>query len=303
MSSAPLSLKTKVRQSALHYIYARLQHGDLSFSEELFWCINQEKRQLHFRRCLAKMICHVARNSQDSFRLLESRSADLMEAGDSDLSSAMMREDLGRYMEHSTKLENSLIALGYALSDKRNEDSEALFESCSDIFRLCDILSHLSPDLLVRFADYPAYREYTSAIEAVLKRRTSLLDKLRQLAKAEDLPAEGEYKALVHAAHELAEIKPAAQDLAHKVLAMREYWEELLEPLLNNYSLARLDQLDKCILFLMLYELKVLELPLPVVVNEATSLANCFSGSKSAPFIHGILASASKAEFTPPVGI
>ena len=50
--------------------------------------------------------------------------------------------------------------------------------------------------------------------------------------------------------------------------------------------------MDKAILYLALYELEEKGLDTPIVVSEATALANEYSGSKSAPFIHGIIAAA-----------
>ncbi len=291
-----MNQRSKIRQSALHYIYAKQQGGASDCSDELFWQISLEKDRDHYRRCLGKMIVHNGRNSQDSFRLLEERCATMIEACENDLTTSSLRDELVRFMSHSTKLENALIALGYALVDKRSDDSEALQAACDEVLAIAGILKELAPDLIHMFADYPLYHKYSEGLKAVIKRRATISERLVILRDPELLSAEGEYKALVHATNELAVIRPAAQELALQVLSQQERWEEIIEPLLNNYSIERLDLLDKCILVLMLYELKVLELPLPVVVSEATSLANAYSGSKSASFIHGVLAASHKVE-------
>lgn len=36
------------------------------------------------------------------------------------------------------------------------------------------------------------------------------------------------------------------------------------------------------------------ELPVPIIVSEATALADTYSGTKSARFIHGIIGTAAK---------
>ncbi len=293
-----MNQRSKIRQCALHYIYAKTQGGEGTFSDELLWDISLEKDRDHYRRCLGKMLVHCARNSQDSFRLLEERINKMVEATGEDMSTAGLRDELNRFLSQSSKLESTLIALGYALVDKRQDDSEKLQEVCNELITTADITKQLGPELTFMFSDYPTYKSYAEGVQAVIKRRLAISERIVILRDAEHLPAEGEYKALVNAANELAAIKPAAQELAQNVLSQQERWEEIIEPLLKNYSMERLDLLDKCILFLMLYELKMLELPLPVVVSEANALAHAYSGSKSATFIHGILAAAHKTETT-----
>lgn len=291
-----MNQRSKIRQCALHYIYAKLQGGASDFSSDLFWDISLEKDRDHFRRSLAKMLVHTARNSQDSFRLLEERLTALIEATAEDMSTSSLRDELGRFLTQSSKLESTIIALGHALVDKRRDDSEHLVDISNELITTADVLKQLGPDLSFSLADYPTYARYAEGVKAIIKRRLSISDRIVALRDVDLLPAEGEYKSLVSANKELASIRPAAEELAKNVLAQQERWEEILEPLLQNYSMERLDMLDKCILFLMLYELKMLELPLPVVVSEANALANAYSGSKSATFIHGVLAAAHKTE-------
>lgn len=291
-----MNQRSKIRQCALHYIYAKLQGGESSFSDELFWDISLEKERDQYRRSLSKMVCHNGRNSQDSYRLLEERLNTMLDVAADDMSTANLREELKRFMDQSSKLENLLLALGHALSDKRQDGTDVLLATCTDTINTADILNALAPELRFSLQDYPAYKKYTEGLQAVIRRRSAISERIGLLRNVDALPADGEYKALVHAANDLAAIQPAAQELAQQVLAQKDRWEGILEPLLQNYSLDRLDLLDKCLLYLMLYELKVLELPLPVIVSEGTALANAYSGSKSATFIHGVLAAAHKAD-------
>ncbi len=291
-----MNQRSKIRQCALHYIYAKAQGGPSDFSEDLFWDISLEKERDHYRRSFAKMLAHTARNSQDSFRLLEERLTALIEATAEDMTTASLRDELSRFLTQSSKLENTIIALGHSLVDKRREDSEPLMELGQELIATADILKQLGPDLSFMLADYPTYARYAEGVKAIIKRRLIISERIVALRDVDLLPADGEYKSLVNAKKELEVIRPAAEELAKNVLVQQERWEEIIEPLLKNYSMERLDMLDKCILFLMLYELKMLELPLPVVVSEANALANAYSGSKSATFIHGVLAAANKSE-------
>ncbi|MFI3243381.1 MAG: transcription antitermination factor NusB [Akkermansia sp.] len=293
-----MNQRSKIRQCALHYIYAKTQGGQTVFAEDLFWDIALEKEREHYHRSFAKMLAHTARNSQDSFRLLEERLNALIDATAEDMTTSSLRDELSRFLTQSSKLEASIIALGHALVDKRREDCEPLVALSSELIATADVLKHLGPDLSFMLADYPTYARYAEGVKAIIKRRLVIGERIVAMRDVDLLPADGEYKALIKASKDLASIRPAAEELAQNVLSQQERWEEIIEPLLKNYSMQRLDLLDKCILFLMLYELKMLELPLPVVVSEANALANAYSGSKSATFIHGVLAAAHKTEPT-----
>ena len=291
-----MNQRSKTRQYALHYIYAKLQNGDTGFSEECFWEIALEKQRDAFRRSMAKLIIHLARKSQDCFRLLEQRAETLTLASEADIRSAMMRDELKRYVRSSSIFESKLISLSTTLSDKRSNDSNALNEANLDLLQYASVLLALGEDLTRVLKDAVQYRAEVEPLLAVMKRRAAQFEQLVPLAKLDTLVANAENKALLNAFNELEDLRTSAFDLATKALAEQERWEKIIEPLLTNYSLQRLGLLDKCTLFLMLYELKVLELPLPVIVSESSKLANSFSGGKSAPFIHGILAAAAKVE-------
>lgn len=63
-----------------------------------------------------------------------------------------------------------------------------------------------------------------------------------------------------------------------------------IEPLLNNWTIDRLDKIDLCILRLATYELLFQkETPSAVVINEAILLAKSFSKDQAYKFINGVL--------------
>ena len=70
--------------------------------------------------------------------------------------------------------------------------------------------------------------------------------------------------------------------------------EEKLGPLLDR-PLAELDQVEKAILFLGMYELLYhLELPWRVVLNESIELAKMFGAEESHKYVNGILDKAAR---------
>ena len=57
----------------------------------------------------------------------------------------------------------------------------------------------------------------------------------------------------------------------------------------EHWRVERMAVVDRNILRLAIYELRLAELPAPVVIDEALELARKFSGEESVPFINGVL--------------
>ena len=51
--------RSKVRQSALNYLYTYLTNGSRPVDSQLFWSISQEKERDHFRMAHAKALLHA----------------------------------------------------------------------------------------------------------------------------------------------------------------------------------------------------------------------------------------------------
>lgn len=90
-------------------------------------------------------------------------------------------------------------------------------------------------------------------------------------------------------------------DIAYcdKVLALvKEHggeFTEILDKLSKDFPESRIFPADKSILFVALAEIKYMDIPAPVSINEAANVASKYSSEKSASFISGILAEAVKS--------
>ena len=292
-----MTSKSKVRQAALNFIYASLQQPqEAPLDTDAFWDIALEKERERYHKSLAKALLHVGRGSADSHRLLVERATTFTDVSQGDMTTASLREELELYLNRNARLEASLPALALALNDKRADDTDNLNECCVEILRLAEVIEELAESIMRKFADFPAYRGKLEPLQAVMRRRCRLTAEMARFHKAEDLPATGEFKALVNNAQELLQVRPQAEALGASVLKEVERWDAIIEPLLVNYSLQRVDLVDKCIIYISLHELLDNKLAPAIVVSEATALANSYAGSKSAPFIHGVIGAASKHE-------
>ncbi|MBQ8900685.1 MAG: hypothetical protein IJY72_07005 [Akkermansia sp.] len=289
--------KSKVRQSALSLIYAVEENGGglQDFDLNLFWRISQEKETDHYRQALCKAIAHVARASADSARLLATRAQSVLDALHGDLTASRLVADIERLEKRSSEFDSALAAMRYCAKDKRQDTTDKLELCCRDVIALAIAVEGLGRDMLPSLADFPVYRKVLDPLKSAIMRRGKLMAAVAARATPLMLEGQQEFTGLVRCARVLEELRPAAEEFALAVLARKPQLEERLTALLQNYSTARLDVVDRCILYIALYELEYTKLETPIVVSEANALADAYSGGKSAPFIHGIISAAAKA--------
>lgn len=287
--------KSKVRQCALNVIYAVVcSGGDAQTMDwELLWSICSEKETDHYRHALCKAIDHVCRCNEDSARVLEVRAEAVATAMEGDFTSLPVREKLERYMKRSHEFDAAVAAMRYAVKDKRRDTTDKLEVCCQDVLALAGIVLEFGKELTDSFADFPAYAPILEPLAGTVNRRAKHIAACAALKDPAAHRDDKECAGLARQAQDLAELRPATEEFATAVLSHREELDALMAPLLQNYSTERLDVLDKCILYISLYELKYNKLEVAIVVSEATALARGYSGAKSAPFIHGIIAAAS----------
>ena len=286
----------RVRRSALNLMYAAMENGGSldNLDTALFWNVALERDTDQYRTALAKAVLHTCRASADSARLLAERVQKAQEAMHADLTAATLRESLERYATRTDEWEESLAALRAELDNKRATDTEELARCTKSAITLARALGGLGAEMLPSFADLPMYRGVLEPLAAVVKRRGRLMEACAGMADEEYLAGKPEFAGLLRRMQDLAELRPAAENLARAALEHREELETEITGLLEHYRTERLDTVDHCILLLMLYELRVGKLATPIVVSEATELADTYSGAKSAPFIHGVIAAAAK---------
>lgn len=286
--------RTKVRQCALSYLYSYLANGSQPLDTELFWSIAQEKERDHFRTAHAKALLHTCRDAADSARLLAERLEQLQNRMHGDLTTAALRDEMEHYAAQSETFDAAVRSLQYSLGDKLRDSSAPLAQRTGDALRLAGIVAAMGRDLMPKFADFPAYRQPLEALASAMNRRSRMMQACLVLQSPESLSDNKEYVGLARMAQDMKELHPAVESMVAAVIARIPLVEPRLEALLQNYSVERLDYVDKAVLYISLYELEENHLEVPIVVSEATALAHAFSGSKSAPFIHGVIAAAAQ---------
>lgn len=88
----------------------------------------------------------------------------------------------------------------------------------------------------------------------------------------------------------LAEVRVFAEERVRGVWAERAVLDEKIEGFLRNWSLYRLGSVERNALRIGAWEiLHCLDIPAPILVNEAIDLAKFFSETKSGKFVNGVL--------------
>lgn len=286
--------RSKVRQGALTCLYSYLAHASEPVDFSMYWTIAQEKEVDHLRTARAKALLHASRATADSARLLTDRLQKLENLMHADLTAAVLREEIARYASQSSNFDAAVKALQYCLNDKCRDTTEQLALCAGDVMRLAAVVAAMGRDLLPRFADFPAYRQQLDGLASVINRRARMFETCAALQDPALLAEQKEYANLVRLTRDMQELRPEVEKLVKEIIARIPQLENKLESLLENYSTERLDLVDKVILYISLYELMENNLDMPIVVSEATALANEYSGSKSAQFIHGVIAAVQK---------
>jgi len=81
-----------------------------------------------------------------------------------------------------------------------------------------------------------------------------------------------------------------AKNLADGALAGQSKIDSLIKKYAENWDIARMAAIDRCILRLAAYELlHELETPINVIINEAVEIAKKYSTGESGKFVNGIL--------------
>ncbi len=274
--------QSTIRKTALSLVYALLeQHCEdtSTFPLREFWEIALEKENMHLQQALTKVILHVCRSAEDLAEPVLKRGHELVDC--------TPQTEILRVLSATENLLSALNELRMIVRDKRRNTMTETKKMTTIILRLARQLDEKSAEILSG-AESPR----SAPFFASLRRWQKILRECAALENPIRMSGKEEYVGLSRSAKELAALQPQAEKLALDVYEHREEWENFLSRLLRNYIPQRLDGVDRAILYLSLHELKYRGLDAPIVISEANNLAHEFSGTKSSPFVHGVLAAA-----------
>jgi N utilization substance protein B len=85
-------------------------------------------------------------------------------------------------------------------------------------------------------------------------------------------------------------VRAYAEELIRGVLAHLTEIDAIIAPIVENFRIERLANVDRNILRVAVYELlQVPDVPAPVIMNEAIEVAKNLGGTESGAFVNGVL--------------
>ncbi len=81
-----------------------------------------------------------------------------------------------------------------------------------------------------------------------------------------------------------------AKSLVSGVVSSKQKLDGIISELSTSFKLERIYRIDLAILELAIWEMKFMDTPHPVVINEAVSIAKKYSTEKSVSYVNGVLA-------------
>ena len=91
------------------------------------------------------------------------------------------------------------------------------------------------------------------------------------------------------------QVEPFVETLVRGTVTNAAALDELISQRAEHWRLARMPFVDRNILRMAVYEMKFLETPAAVVIDEALELARRYSEEEAIPFINGVLDGIRKA--------
>lgn len=301
LTQAAMSRSLHIKQVTVQLLYALSQNEGTSLEQldESFWDIALEYENAAWVEARSKAIVnHVMRQRDEVYQMFIARAQVAIDAMAGDIHSADFRDDLKRLMVKEDEFTDQLFLLRNAMKRDDNRASAQIVHELEVVAALNRILLQMR-DLLSMKLENMGFIDQLNPLKGVLNRLQKMsremapLDAPEKASSLENLSDGHELRRALSAYHLIQELRQQSTDLAAKVLAHDGYTLELVEGLVEHYTMERMDRIDQVILRIFIYEMRSMEnMDINLIYAEAHSLADRFSGAASARFTHGILAAA-----------
>lgn len=280
--------RRNIREAAIQFLYlADLEHGpEASNMQEAFWQMIQESSLKKLNLAKTKAILHVTQGRDGRMSKLIELAMDAQAQLGADTDTQPLMAALKHLLNQEKKLSLEIDALTLVVQNKNTESlpdhliqavvdaNEALIEARAAWHEQLSAQSHCKVNM--------------EALNASI----SHLNRVSQrLASIEDPDAGIHTFAHLHSSRsELASFRQETQTLVSHILAHKEEIDHMLAGVIENYAPQRVDPVDRAILRLAAFELKLSDdIPRAVAINEAIEIAKKYGTSDSARFINGVL--------------
>lgn len=283
-----MSKRRNIREAAIQFLYlADLENGpEASNMQEAFWQMIQESSLKKFNLAKTKAILHVTQGRDDRLNKLNELATDAQAQLATGSTTQPLVAALKRLISQEKNLSKEIEALTLVVQNKKTEAvPDQLIRAVIDANEALIQIRSAWNEQLSSLPDCKMNMEALNASISHLERAS------QRLASMEDPNASMHAFAHLHSSGaELESFRQETQKLVSRILSHKEEIDHMLAGVIENYTPQRVDPVDRAILRLAAFELKISDdIPRAVAINEAIEIAKKYGTNDSARFINGVL--------------
>ena len=284
--------RRQIREAVVQFLYcADLEGGaDPGALRDPFWEFVTESDRRNLQLATFRTVHHLAQGREDRLAEFVERhlaATNLLAAWPA---AEPLKTALTRIAELESGWSTALAKLERLPKDDDDASVAASFGSALERFFLIDRdLASARGRFLAGIEDFPALRGPLEAVAATIRRLQRVSDRLRMVEEPEKFPEQMDLARLRESKAAIHELRRRAEELVDSVLAHKTSIDNALATVVDNYTPARIDPVDRAVLRLATYEILHAITPPKVAINEAIELAKRFGTTDSQRFVNGVL--------------
>ena len=284
--------RRQIRESAIQFLYCSDIEGgaDPAALREPFWEFLTETDRRNLQIATFRTVHHLAHGREERLSDFVQRAQPALAHLTALPQAEALKEALTRLLALESSWSLAFTRLGKL--PKTGEDSSASDEfggALESFFRTDRDLAFHRDQFLRSAIDFPSLKPQLEPVTASVRRLQRISDRLRMVEQPEKFPDQADLAKLRESKSEIAALRSRTDELVDAILAAKGEIDAKLATIVENFSPARIDPVDRAILRLGTYELMRTETPPNAVINEAIELAKRFGTTDSGRFVNGIL--------------
>jgi len=284
--------RRQIREAAIQFLYCSDLEGgaDPAALRDPFWEFLTETDRRNLQVATFRTVHHLAHGREERLSDFVERSQPALAHLAALPPAERLKEALTRLLALESSWSLAFAKLGKL--PKTGEDSsvaEEFADALESFFKTDRDLVFHREQFLHGAVDFPSLKPQLEPVSASVRRLQRISDRLRMVEQPENFPDQADLAKLRESKSEIAALRSRTDELVDAILATKEEIDAKLATIIENFSPARIDPVDRAILRLGTYELMRTDTPPNAVINEAIELAKRFGTTDSGRFVNGIL--------------
>ena len=284
--------RRQIRESAIQFLYCSDLEGgsDPAALREPFWEFLTETDRRNLQVATFRTVHHLAHGREERLSDFVERSQPALAHLTAMPQAESLKEALTRLLALESSWSIAFSKLGKL--PKTGEDSavaDEFTDALGSFFRTDRDLAFHREQFLRSAIDFPSLKPHLEPVTASVRRLQRISDRVRMVEQPENFPEQTDLAKLRESKSEIAALRTRTDELVDAILAAKGEIDAKLATIVENFSPARIDPVDRAILRLGTYELIRTDTPPKAVINEAIELAKRFGTTDSGRFVNGIL--------------